>query len=127
MAAKELVQVCTECFEKVGKKKTKAPLLIERKCLDRSNHDSVPQVRVYLTEKGLLEPEIRRIPKVRFKGEFKMCSGKNCRGQMCTFAHCYKEKATWNADKFGIDLASLGTAGTVNVHNLLESTVVLSI
>ena len=117
MAAKELVQVCTECFEKVGKKKTKAPLLIERKCLDRSNHDSVPQIRVYLTEKGLLEPEIRPIPKVRFKGEFKMCPGEICRGQMCTFAHCYKEKATWNADKFGIDLASLGstsTAGTVH-------------
>ena len=83
----------------------KGYLLIEKKCLHPSAHKDAMKVRVYLDD-GVLKPEIRPMPKVHFKGEFKLCSErgkqrKPCRGlDKCSYAHCLKEKAAWNAEKF---------------------------
>lgn len=58
-------------------------------------------MRVQLTGNGVLEPEVRPMPKVHFKGEFELCPGQNCQGiEKCTFPHCLKEKAAWNWEKF---------------------------
>lgn len=95
--------VCTDCFEKY-KKKDKAALLLKSKCLDPSNHKNSVEVRVHKTG-GILEPEIRPTPRVRFKGEFVLCTAEKCKerkGKKCTYPHCLKEKAAWNAEKYGI-------------------------
>lgn len=95
--------VCTDCFEKY-QKKDKAALLLKSKCLDPSNHKNSVEVRVH-TRDGILEPEIRPTPSVRFKGEFVLCTAEKCKerkGKKCTYPHCLKEKAAWNAEKYGI-------------------------
>ena len=122
----ELASVCTECFEKDDNEK--AELLLQSKCLDKASHRDAISVRVSLTAEGVLEPEVRPLPKVRFKGEFVICSRAQCKGESCTFPHCLKEKAAWNADKFGVAVrvhtphdVSSETAGNhiiyIHVHN----------
>ena len=72
-------------------------------CLEQSNHKDGVSVRVRITEEVTLEPEVRPTPKVYFKGEFVLCQGQpKCRGTKCTYPHCLKEKAAWNADKYGL-------------------------
>ena len=104
MAANLPVAVCERCFEFEERdiSTAKGPLLIEKKCLHPSAHKDAMKVRVCLKD-GVLEPEIRPMPKVHFRGEFKLCSesGRPCRGlDKCSYAHCLKEKAAWNAEKF---------------------------
>lgn len=102
MTASPLTLVCTNCFEKYGKKNNKATLLFHLKCLKRSSHKYRTEVNVHMTDDGILEPEIRPIPKSDFKGEFILCSAKKCRekrGKTCTYPHCIKEKEAWNAEK----------------------------
>lgn len=96
--------VCAICYEDQGK--AKATLLLESKCLDESSHEDAIKVGVYLTGDGVLEPEVRPTPKAHFKGEFVLCPKKKCKGKKCTYPHCLKEKATWNAEKFGVRLPS---------------------
>ena len=105
------VSVCTACFEKFGNDKAKASSLIESICLEPSIHDGSIEVCVYLTAEGVLEPEVRPTPKVYFKGEFVLCGREKCKGGNCTFPHCLKEKAAWNAEKFGFQLQELSTTG----------------
>lgn len=108
--------VCTDCFEKY-KKKDKAALLLKLKCLDPSNHKNSVEVRVHKTGDGVLEPEIRPTPRVRFKGEFVLCTAEKCKekkGKKCTYPHCLKEKAAWNAEKYGI-LQTLSLGGSTSV------------
>lgn len=98
----ELVTVCADCFNKVvGKKKAKA--LLQSECLEKSIHTSAITVRVRLTANGVLDPEVRHMPKAHFKGEFVLCSKPKCKGD-CTYPHSIREKAAWNAEKFGFYL-----------------------
>lgn len=104
MASRE---VCTECFEKHGK--SGGSYLIEKRCLSPSDHAGGPKVRVRLTSGDALDPVIRAMPRVHFKGQFRVCSGKGCKGlDRCTFAHCLKEMKTWNAEKFSVNLPPSG-------------------
>ena len=94
--------VCTDCFERSGKSKSKVPLLLASECLEKTRHKCVT-VRVRLVD-GILDPEIRPVPKAHFTGEFVLCDPKKChrnRGN-CKYPHCLKEKAAWNAEKFGV-------------------------
>ena len=97
-------EVCTECFEEYGRNERKIPHLLESTCLEEEPHKCVT-VRVR-KENGVLQPEIRPIPKVHFKGEFGLCDPHKCsyirRKKPCKFPHCLKEKAAWNAEKFGV-------------------------
>ena len=106
--------VCAVCFEEHGREKDKPALLLKSGCLESSIHKESIKVRVQLTRNGVLEPEIRPMPRVHFKGEFELCSGKNCKGlEKCTFPHCLKEKAAWNYEKFyGDTLSSAAPAGS---------------
>ena len=101
-------EVCTECFEISGKNKSRVPRLLASKCLEKTRHKCVT-VRVREVD-GVLEPEIRPVPRAHFKGEFLLCDPEKCRrlkkGETCNFPHCFKEKAAWNAEKFGV-IASL--------------------
>lgn len=93
--------VCAVCFEEHGSEKAKSTLLLKSRCLEPSIHKERIKVRVQLTGNGVLEPEVRPMPKVHFKGEFELCPGQNCQGiEKCTFPHCLKEKAAWNWEKF---------------------------
>ena len=107
MADQDYISVCADCFEKVGKRKAKA--LLQSKCLEPSNHETSIEVRVRLTADGVLEPEVRPTPKVHFKGEFVLCPREKCKGGQCTYPHCLKEKAAWNAEKFGFHLSGSAT------------------
>lgn len=92
-------EVCNICLDRHGKNKHKVDSLIESKCLRRLNpHESVT-VRVRF-EGGILEPEVRPMPKVYFRGHFVFCDPKRCIGRKCTFPHCSKEKEEWNRQKF---------------------------
>ena len=105
--------VCTHCFEKYGSEKTRALSLRHSKCLESDHKDGV-YVRVRITEDETLEPEVRPTPRVHFKGEFVLCPGQpKCRGEKCTHPHCLKEKAAWNADKYGFR-APHTSSSTVN-------------
>jgi hypothetical protein len=42
---------------------------------------------------------IRPMPNVYFLGRFRLCDGKRCRGQKCTFAHSAEEQDAWNTQK----------------------------
>ena len=103
------VLVCTDCFDRVG---AKSALLFESRCLDPLSHEKSIEVRVSLTAKGVLEPEVRPTPKVHFKGEFVLCTREKCKGGPCTYPHCLKEKAAWNAEKFGFHLSGSALATT---------------
>jgi hypothetical protein len=96
--------VCTDCFEISGNNKSKVPRLLASKCLEKTRHKCVT-VRVRKVD-GVLEPEIRPVPWAHFKGEFVLCDPEKCRwlkkGGTCNFPHCFKEKAAWNAEKFGV-------------------------
>lgn len=95
--------VCTQCFEIYGRSKKKVQSLLDSNCLQRSDHKDGNSVRVRLTEEGTLEPEIRPTPNVHFRGEFVLCEGgPKCKGLKCIYPHCLKEKAAWNADKYGL-------------------------
>lgn len=99
--------MCTDCFEEYGKNKDKVTLLLELKCLEPSGHKNSIEVRVHMTEDGILEPEIRPTPKAHFKGEFVLCTAEKCKdkqGKTCMNPHCLKEKALWNAEKYGFQL-----------------------
>ena len=97
-------EVCTDCFEESGTNKRKVPRLLKSICLEIPHHKCV-KVRVRM-KNGVLEPEVRTIPKAHFKGEFVLCDpdrcGRNKRGKTCSYPHCLKEKAAWNAEKFGV-------------------------
>jgi hypothetical protein len=97
-------EVCTDCFEISGNNKSKVPRLLASKCLEKTRHKCVT-VRVRKVD-GVLEPEIRPVPWAHFKGEFVLCDPEKCRwlkkGGTCNFPHCFKEKAAWNAEKFGV-------------------------
>lgn len=101
-------EVCNICLDRHGKNKHKVDSLIESVCLRRPNpHESVT-VRVKI-EGGILEPEVRPMPKVFFRGHFVFCDPKRCIGRKCTFPHCSKEKEEWNRQKFSPPPASLPT------------------
>ena len=97
-------EVCTDCFEESGTNKRKVPRLLKSICLEIPHHKCV-KVRVRM-KNGVLEPEVRTIPKAHFKGEFVLCDpdrcGRNKQGKTCNYPHCLKEKAAWNAEKFGV-------------------------
>ena len=99
----ELVAVCERCFDfEEDSASTRRLSLIEKKCLQPSAHKDAIKVRVYLDDDGVLKPEVRPMPSFYFKGKYRLCSesGKPCRGfDKCSFAHCLKEKAAWNAEK----------------------------
>lgn len=101
-------EVCTECFERCGRSKSKVPLLLQSICVEKPRHKCVT-VRVREVA-GVLEPEIRPVPRVHFKGEFVLCDPDKCvykkRRIPCKFPHCLKEKAAWNAEKFGVGTPS---------------------
>ena len=92
------VLVCSECFERSGHKKAK--ILLESICLDPSSHGESTRVRVHLIA-GVLSPEVRPTPRAHFRGEFILCTKPKCEGLKCKYPHCLKEKAAWNAEKFG--------------------------
>ena len=115
------VSVCTNCFEKIGKRKTEAALLLQSNCLESSSHEKSIEVRVRLTTEGVLEPEVRPTPKVYFKGEFVLCTREKCKGGECTFPHCLKEKAAWNAEKFGFRLSESALAATAGNYPRVHS------
>ena len=97
-------EVCTDCFEISSKNISRVPRLLVSKCLGRTRHKCVT-VRVRVVD-GVLEPEIRPVPRAHFKGEFLLCDPEKCRrlkkGGTCNFPHCLEEKAAWNAEKFGV-------------------------
>ena len=100
--------VCNICFENYGRNKAKVESLVESKCFRPDRHKSVT-VRVRIVD-GILEPEIRPMPKVFFRGYFVDCDPDRCRGGRCTFPHCSKEKNAWNAQKFAVAVSSPVTA-----------------
>ena len=104
--------MCAVCFEKFGERKAKAALLLQSSCLEPLSHEKSIEVRVNLTTEGVLQPKVRPTPKVHFKGEFVLCTREKCKGGLCTFPHCLKEKAAWNAEKFGFHLSGSALAAT---------------
>ena len=95
-------EVCSICFEKHGKNEAKVESLLKSNCLERPNRHTSVSVRVRRVD-GVLEPQVRPMPRVYFTGHFVNCDPNRCRGEGCTFPHCFKEKAAWNAQKFGLE------------------------
>ena len=107
--------VCSICFEKYGKNETKIESLLKSKCLERPNRHTSVSVRVRRVD-GVLEPQVRPMPRVYFTGHFVNCDPNRCRGEGCTFPHCSEEKDAWNAQKFGLDLNSSAEEGAADSH-----------
>ena len=103
--------MCTQCFEE--QRGTGGSYLLKKTCLKRKEHRGGPSVSVRLTKEDALEPVIRPMPRVYFKGKFRFCSGRGCRGlEDCTFPHCDKERDAWNAEKFSVYLPFEGYIST---------------
>ena len=98
-------EVCNICYEKYGRLRPDAEKLVRSKCLGRPVHKSVV-VRVRVVD-GILEAQIRPLPKVHFIGYFVDCDPDRCRREKCTFPHCSEERRAWNAQKFGLNIGSL--------------------
>jgi hypothetical protein len=98
-------EVCNVCLHKYGKIKHKVQSLVESGCLLQPNPHKGVTVRVRIVD-DILEPRVRPMPKVFFKGYFVYCDPDRCIGESCTFPHCSKEKEEWNAKKFSIAVSS---------------------
>ena len=123
MADQDYVSVCADCFEKVGKK-AEAKALLQSRCLEPSSHEKSIEVRVRLTADDIIEADLRPTPKVHFKGEFVLCPREKCKGGQCTYPHCLKEKAAWNAEKFGFHLSGSATGKSSGMDSHYASIII---
>ena len=103
-------EVCNVCLDKYGKIKHKVQSLVELRCLRQPNPHKGVTVRVRIVD-GILEPRVRPMAKVFFRGYFVYCDPDRCIGERCTFPHCSKEKEEWNAQKFSISVSSPPVSG----------------
>ena len=95
--------VCNKCLERYP---TRIDLITDI-CYSKREHASESKVKVTWTAKKKLKrvpwdkalPIRWPVPKVHFYGKFKLCNGKHCRGEKCTFPHNVAERDAWNEQK----------------------------
>ena len=112
-------EVCNVCLDKYGKSKHKIESLLDSRCLQQPIPHKSVTVRVRLTD-GILEPRVRPMPKVFFRGHFVFCDPDRCIGERCTFPHCSKEKEEWNAQKYSVYVSSSPVGAPTSTPSSLQ-------